>query len=402
MIKAIISNILSNKETSLTQAQPALLSLFILTLGNGLLNTLTTVRLEALGVDHTTIGVISSVFYAGIVLGAFLTEPYLIKIGYIKAYSSITSLLAITSIIQGLHFSLISWAVIRFISGCCIAGIFIIIESHLVNLSKENNRGKILSIYMVSLYLSQALGQQLLKIDVAQQTDLFAISSFFTVISIIPISITTTIDHKIKNKPKLNIINIFNYSALGTITCLIGGALQGSVNLIFPAFLHDINYTLSEIANIMFVTILGGMVLQYPIGYSLDRLPKKNIILIVAFLTLANSYALSYFVFSTYKNIFMLLSFLLGGLSFSIYTIGISIATENLNKENSTSIVKGMLLSYSIGATVGPLTAPYFNFIFGKSGLLAFFCTISAILAITSRYLMAQQPSHNHKVFHYE
>ena len=397
MLKISNLNILNHVDTSLNQAWPALLALVILTLGNGLLNTLTTIRLEALGTDHMIIGVISAAFYAGIILGVFLIEPFIMKIGHIKAYSSIAALLATTSIVQGLHFDLISWAILRLISGCCTAGIFIIVESYLVYLSRENNRGKILSIYMIALYCSQALGQQLLKIDVLQQTDLFAISGFFTAISIIPISMATTINHKIKNKSKLNIIKIWKFSTMGTITCFIGGILQGSINLIFPAFLHDINYNLSGIANIMFMTIMGGMLLQYPVGYALDKMTKSTLLLIVAICTLVNSYALSYFAFSTYNNIFMLLSFLLGGLTFSTYTIGISIATENINKDDSIAIVKGMLLSYSVGATIGPLTAPCFNSIFGKPGLLAFFCAISAVLALVANQDRIKKRSFNEK-----
>ena len=56
MLKISNLNILNHVDTSLNQAWPALLALVILALGNGLLNTLTTIRLEALGIDHMIIG----------------------------------------------------------------------------------------------------------------------------------------------------------------------------------------------------------------------------------------------------------------------------------------------------------------------------------------------------------
>ena len=71
-----------------------LLSLFIFIVGHGLLSTLLTLRLNAEGAAAGWIGLVSSAYFAGLVLGAFVNVRLIQRIGHIRAYAAYASLLA--------------------------------------------------------------------------------------------------------------------------------------------------------------------------------------------------------------------------------------------------------------------------------------------------------------------
>lgn len=358
----------------------ALISLIIFTLGNSLVNTLTTIELESAGINHFVIGLIASLFFAGMTAGSFVMEPFIIRVGHIRAFSALASTITALSILQGLYFNIWFWGCIRFCSGYCIAGLFIVIESWLVCSSNKNNRGKILALYLISLYCAQSFGQQLLQLELPSILNFFAIIGILSSASIVPIAMTRISSPKIDIPSGINLKSLWVMSDTGMATCFIGGILQGVVYLIMPAFLSDISFSLSNIANSMFIAIMGGMLLQYPIGHLSDTYDRLTVTLAVAILTIIVSLLTGYFAFHNIY-IFYFFVFFLGGFTFTLYPLGISLACDNITQDQTVGATQGLLLINSIGATVGPLIAPYFNIPFGKAGIMVFFSIIAAIFS---------------------
>ena len=109
------------------------------------------------------IGAILAPYYAGLVFGSFRIEPFIIRVGYIRAYATFASLVATTILLQALYINPWWWLVLRLISGYCMAGLFIRIESWLLVKSEKGSRGQALSLHMISFYAAQVLGQFLLS-----------------------------------------------------------------------------------------------------------------------------------------------------------------------------------------------------------------------------------------------
>ena len=58
----------------------------------------------------------------------------------------------------------IALAVLRFVDGMCLAGVYICLESWLSERAGVQARGLVLAAYMIALYAGQALGQFLLNL----------------------------------------------------------------------------------------------------------------------------------------------------------------------------------------------------------------------------------------------
>jgi MFS family permease len=354
-------------------------SLVIVIPGESLSNTLTTIELGKAHIPQFMIGLVSSSFYAGLTIGAFIIEPFIVRVGHIRAFSTFASLLSALYICQGFYLDEWTWIIIRFFIGYCTSGIFIVIESWLLASSDRSNRGMILSIYMIATYLAQAVGQLFLAIDIPQSIFLFCISSLLASVSIVPLAMSRVTHPQIEKPSTLSLRKLWKASASGILACTIGGVMQGGLGLLTPAFMNDIGFSMEDIAYNMFFLITGGMALQYPVGLLSDRFNRHYILAIVTFLATIISLFTVYAAFHS-GLMFTISIFILGGLTFSIYPIGISMACDMIEYTDIIKATQGLLLAYSVGATIGPILMPVFNTIFGKSGLFIYFSIILFLL----------------------
>lgn len=356
-------------------------SLAIAIPGEGLCNTLTTIQLEQANASHLIIAIISSSFYAGLTIGAFIIEPFIVRVGHIRAFAAFASLLSALYICQGLYLNEWLWFIIRFFIGYCTSGIFIVIESWLLASSDRSDRGVLLSVYMIIAYLAQAVGQLFLKIDIPEALYFYCIGSLLSSLSIVPIAMSRITHPQIEEPSTLSLNKLWQASASGIVACVIGGVMQGGMNLLTPAFMSDIGFSMDDIAYNMFFIIIGGMILQYPVGLLSDKFNRHYVLAVLAFLAAIIS-PLAIYAASYSQAMFTVAVFLLGGLAFSIYPIGISMACDMIEYKDIVKATQGLLLSYSIGATIGPLLMPLFNKVLGRSGLFIYFSLILSILCI--------------------
>ncbi|WP_210309710.1 MFS transporter [Ochrobactrum sp. Marseille-Q0166] len=117
-----------------------LLGLFIVSIGNGFLSSLTTLRLDAEGTSATVIGIVSSAYFVGLTLGELFQGRLIVRIGHIRAYSSFAYLIAVSVLLQGMYFNEWFWFALRLLYGWAAIGVFLVIESWLLLASDEKNR----------------------------------------------------------------------------------------------------------------------------------------------------------------------------------------------------------------------------------------------------------------------
>ena len=148
-----------------TALMTPLSALIILTIGNALLTTFLSLELAFTGISNIWIGSMTTAYYGGMVLGAFNLEKLILRVGHIRSYSAFASILAVISILHSFFMQIYFWLSLRFLGGIAIAGLYIVIESWILGNTTNKNRGKFLAIYMVALYVAQALGQIQMRED---------------------------------------------------------------------------------------------------------------------------------------------------------------------------------------------------------------------------------------------
>lgn len=368
-----------------------ILSATILTLGNSLFMTITSLKLKMNDRSLETIGLITALYFTGLVLGAFYCNRLIERVGHIRSFAIFAAFCSALVMLQAIFTEVWMWAVIRFFVGFSIAGLFATIESWLVAKSTIDTKGKVLSIYMIAFYLSTGLGQLLLNVADPATLIPFAIIAIFTAFSIIPVSITKIQAPVIEGPSYLNIFKLFKITPLGVIGCMISGLILGSIYGLVPVFAEEENFSLSEIALCSSVTILGGFVLQWPLGQLSDILDRRKIISSVGFGTAFMGLAVTFFPTSSFSFLLILLG-ALGGFAFTIYPLCISHGSDRVEAKDIVAATASLGLAFNIGAVAGPLAAAYLMRYFGPKGLFMFIGFAGLLLAFYALYRISKAP----------
>ncbi|PIS01193.1 MAG: MFS transporter [Chlamydiae bacterium CG10_big_fil_rev_8_21_14_0_10_35_9] len=366
-------------------------SLIILVAGNGLFMTYVTVRLRLEDYSTLIIGIVSAAYYAGMFVGSLRSNRLIERIGHIRAFATFASLLAVLTLLQGFYISSWSWTILRFFNGITMAGLFITIESWLLVRSSVDSRGKILSLYMIALYAAQSGGQFLLNVSDPISWTPYILIAILTSLSVIPVSITRTTAPYSEEPSYLNVVQLFKISPLGVIGCFLSGIFLGCVYGLNPVYAQEIGLNIPGIALFMSLTIFGGLVLQWPLGSLSDYIDRRKVLLIAGLITAGLSIVIAW-IGDLHVILLYSLIFLFGGFSFTLYPICISHACDHLEPKDFVAATGGLLLSYGIGAILGPIIAPFSMKFFGPKGLFFFFAAISGALSIYTLYRLTKAP----------
>lgn len=371
----------------------ALASLFIFMLGNGLFNTLVPLRLQAENEATLMIGLMGSVYYAGLIIGSFRIERFIIRVGHIRAFSVFASALAAICVIHGLIYNPWLWLILRFLGGFATAGLFIVIESWLLLLGTVKTRGTILSFYMLVLYAGQAFGQFLINIDNTTNLTLYAIAGMLGSLSVIPVAMSKVASPQIESVSTLDITLLIKKATAGLFGSFSSGLILGSVYVLLPIYLHAKLSDPTDVAMYMATIILGGMALQFPVGRISDFIDRRTVLTLISAAAVILSLAMIATIHFVYLS--LLTVFILGGLIFTIYPLSITYSCDSLDSEDIVAGVQGLLFAYSVGATIGPLGASAFIYAIGSEGLPIFIATVAVILTVLliwRRYLKKAMP----------
>jgi MFS family permease len=360
---------------------PPLLSLVFMMMASGLFNTFVSVRLEIEGSSAESIGVVTSALYLGITIGSLRIDRWVSKIGHIRSFVVFAVVLATVVLAQAFWIDPWYWSMLRFIAGICMAGVFIVIESWLLLQSPPEMRGTILSSYLAVLYIALSSGQFLINVSDPKGVFPFFITAILVIGSILPITLRKVSVPKLTEHPKLNFIQLFRISPHGFIGGIVSGMLLAAIYGLVPVYAKEIGMSVSEIGTFMAVLIFGGFSLQWPLGLLADKLGRRRILNAVSFTTSLLALAIALFG-STSLPLLYLLAALFGGFSFTLYPISMAYACERVEEGQIVAATGSFVLSYGIGAVVGPLLAPIAMGLFTNDGLFYFLGLISLILGL--------------------
>src|SRR4051812_1462624 len=110
----------------LTNLLPPLLGTALLTIGIGSYSTLTTLQLQDLHYSVWAIGLVASLYFAGMIVGSYYAQSLIIRLHHIRSYVVFVAIMALAALLQGLIPNAWLWAVTRFIAAFCLAGSFVV------------------------------------------------------------------------------------------------------------------------------------------------------------------------------------------------------------------------------------------------------------------------------------
>ncbi len=350
----------------------------IMLCGHGLLGTLLSLRGVAEGFQEGTIGVIMSMYFLGFISGTFLCPKLIRQVGHIRTLAALAAITAGVSILQGIWINVPAWSLMRYISGICIVGMFMVIESWLNSLASNTIRGRIFAIYVLVNLSFLGAGQFLIMAADIHTLDLFAIAGALFSFSLVPVALTRLPEPEPVRQIRIGPGDLYRTSPLGFAGCFISGLTGSAFWSLAPLFALHTGLTEFGIAVFMSTTILGGIVLSLPLGLWSDRIDRRLTIMLAGFcsatvtlLALLTPIAPSWWLSTC--------MFMFGGMMFSIYPLSVAHANDHPNVDR-VALSTNLLLVYGIGATFGPLIAGMLMYSLGHYSLMGYFCLMGLML----------------------
>jgi len=358
-----------------------LIAAAILLMGNGLLNVLIPVRSDVEHFSRLAIGLLGSAYYAGLVLGCFFAPKVIARVGHIRAFVAFTAIATITPLLHAILTEPFFWSALRALNGFCFAGLFMGIESWLCGASTMETRGRVLASYTVVNLTVVTLGMQMMGLGTPGSFELFSLVAILYSLAAVPVALTRTSAPTPPATAKLRLGWLINVSPAAVAGCFFTGVANGAFWSLAPLYGRSAGLSLTEVAMFMTLAVLGGAASQWPVGYLSDRVGRRPLLVTVGIVGAAAGIALYVLSTSSPWAIFPF-AVLYGCCAFPIYTLCVAHANDLVHKKRAVEVSSGLLLTFSIGAVIGPLVAGYLMSIAGHGALFLHSALAHLLIAV--------------------
>ncbi len=365
---------------TLASVSALLASVALLVMGHGLQSTLLPLAADSADFSDLAIGAISSAYYIGMVLGCLGAPLVIMRAGHIRAYAAVVSLMSAAAILHPILIDPVSWFVIRIISGFCLAGFYMIVESWLNESATNETRGTVMSTYVVVLFAFMMLGQisiASLNIDTFVP---YAVASVTVSLAVIPVALTSANQPAPITLVRIRPIKLYKNSPAALVGTLLIGVGNGALWSLTPLYGSDIGFSTNQAAFYAAAIIAGGVLSQWPVGRISDRVDRR---LVLMALGITSSVIALVIAIAAPQDFFYatILAVIIGISSQPGYAIAVSHAFDHAAPEDFVETSSGLLLSFGVGSIVGPLIASMMMGQIGPSGLYYLVAVIYLVLA---------------------
>ncbi|CAH0187049.1 MFS transporter [Erwinia aphidicola] len=328
-----------------------LCGLLLMTVSIAVLNTLVPLWLTHDALPTWQVGMVSSSYYCGNLLGTLIAGWTIKNYGFNRSYYFASLLFALATVALGLGTGFWSWALWRFIAGVGCALIWVVVESALLCNGTLRNRGRLLAAYMIMYYIGTVLGQLLVS---KVSTELLHVLPWVTGVvlaAILPLVFCRVTANQMEEEAtpgRLWPMLRRRSARLGINGCIISGIVLGSLYGLMPLYLSHQGMSDSTIGYWMALLVSAGIIGQWPIGRLADRFGRLLVLRVQVFVVILGALAML-------GNAAMAPAlFILGCAGFTLYPVAMSWACEKVGHHELVAMNQALLLSYTVGSLAGP------------------------------------------------
>jgi MFS family permease len=245
---------------------------------------------------------------------------------------------------------------------------------------------------MVVVFAGLAGGQILLNLSDPGGFKLFVLVSVLVSVSLIPISLTASRAPDFAAPSPVGIKKLYETSPLGVMGAIGTGAAHGAIFSIGAVYARNVGFSVAEISIFMGIMVVGGLLLQWPIGRLSDHFDRRKVLTGVTIL--AGLVALTAFPVSDLTVVGMFaVVFLFGGLSLPMYSLCIAHTNDHLRPDQIISASAGLVLISGVGLVMGPVLGSMLMSIVGDNGLFLFLGSVHLLIGAFAIYRMTRRES---------
>ncbi|MDN3718437.1 MFS transporter [Roseibium salinum] len=220
----------------------------------------------------------SSAYFFGMVLGCLGAPLVIMRAGHIRAFAALVSLMSAAAILHPVFVDPYAWMLIRVISGFSLAGFYMIVESWLNESASNQNRGTIMSVYIVILFAALMMGQiSVATVNISSFVP-FAVASLMVSLAVMPVSLTTSTQPAPITLVRFRPAQLYRNSPAAFVGALFVGSSQGALLTLSPLYGSQIGLSTKQAAFYAAAIIGGGLIAQWPVGRLSDMVDRRLVL----------------------------------------------------------------------------------------------------------------------------
>lgn len=368
---------------------PLLLGVMFLMVGNGVQSSLLGIRGAIEGFSTFKMSIVMSAYFVGFLGGSQRTPMMIRRVGHVRVFAAMGSLISAVLVLYPLLPDWVGWALMRMLIGFCFSAIYITAESWLNNVAANETRGQALSAYMIVQMVGIITSQALLNVGDPGGFELFVIPSILVSLAFLPILLAPVPAPTFDRVEGMSFGRLFRISPLGCAGMLLTGGVFSAMFAMASVWGTLAGLSVRQISLFVGVMYLGGLILQYPIGYLSDRMDRR--LLVVA---LSAAGVVTMFFAAALALPFALVlvaAFLLGGITNPLYALLIAYTNDFLTRDEMPSASAGLIFLNGFGAIFGPLATGWIMERVGPNGFFLFIGLLFLTLAAYAAYRMTRR-----------
>ena len=373
-------------------------SLFVgmifLMVSNGLLTTLLTLRGSGLGFSDSAIGLVQSGYPVGSLFGCLIAPRLIMRVGHIRIFAALASIASAAALMHLVTTDPWSWGGMRFLTGFCFSGLYIVAESWLNGSADNKNRGSLLSIYFVIQTGGVAAGQLLLNLSSPEGVLLFVVVSILISFSLVPMLVSDDAIPPYELPERITFLELFRLSPMGLTGSFLNGVAQTTLYVALALYGSALGLSKGAIGGLIGSMTLGGMLFQFPLGKLSDLMDRRLLIagvpalsipVCIGIVLLEDPASQTYLLF--------LLVGLLGGLTLPVYSICMAHMNDHLNRSQVVAASGTLVLILAAGMTLGPILGGFAIERFGPQGIFYLLTATAILTAMTALFRLWHSPA---------
>ncbi|WP_134726554.1 MFS transporter [Paracoccus luteus] len=375
--------------TVVRQTWPLLLGVMLLMVGNGMQGTLLGVRGGIEGISTGAMAWVMAGYFGGFLLGSMAVPGMIQRVGHVRVFAALGSLISAVVILYAALPYWQAWAVLRLVIGFSFAGVYITAESWMNASADNETRGRAMSAYMIVQMLGLVSGQALLNLGDPAGFLLFIVPSVLVSVAFTPILLSPQPAPQFESLRPMSVARLFRVSPLGCVGIfLIGGVFAGVYGMA-PVWGSAAGLSVREVSAFVAAIFIGGMAIQYPVGWLSDRMDRR--VVITALAVFGTLVVIAVIVLDPGIWGLLVAAALVGGVANPVYALLIAYTNDFLPPSEMAGASAGLLFVNGFGSVAGPFVTAWLMGVMGNSGFWAYNGVLLAALAAYAGWRMTQR-----------
>ena len=335
--------------------------------------------LAARGMGAIELGFFGAAGWSGMLIGLLITPKLIAQFGSKKVVFA-SLILSSIGFVMIPFFNWPLWLLSASLIGFGMGLRWIANETWLYRIVPKNILGQVVGVHEALIALSVIIPPALVVVFSTADNKIIWLGIVFNVLALVPLMLMVSENVQVEKATKSRFFQVDKITKLGMIIAGVAGVIDGALGALFPLFGLGRGFSEAQVAILITTMGLGGLLLQYPLGWLSDKKGVIRASLLAAAICCVVTGIMAFLPMGF--NALSGFGFVFGGVTAAFLTFGIIAAASAHDDEHMVENISKISIAFTVCSIAGSLLAGFAAASLGSDALLWLVILASAALVV--------------------